>query len=32
MHKALRFFKTPKGLLTILLSILTLIAAPAEGT
>jgi Na+-translocating ferredoxin:NAD+ oxidoreductase RnfD subunit len=31
MRKVGRFFKTPKGLLTILLLVLTLIAAPAEG-
>ena len=31
MHKLIRFFKTPKGLLTILLLILTAIAAPGEG-
>ncbi len=31
MRKVLRFFKTPKGLLTILLVILTAIAAPGEG-
>lgn len=31
MNRVVRFFKTPKGLLTILLSILTLIAAPGEG-
>jgi len=31
MHKVVRFFKTPKGLLTLLLLILTLIAAPGEG-
>jgi Na+-translocating ferredoxin:NAD+ oxidoreductase RnfD subunit len=31
VHRALRFFKTPKGLLTILLIILTLIAAPGQG-
>jgi enediyne biosynthesis protein E5 len=32
MHRVLRFFKTPKGLLTILLGILTAIAAPGERT
>jgi Na+-translocating ferredoxin:NAD+ oxidoreductase RnfD subunit len=32
MHRVLRFFKTPKGLLTILLGLLTAIAAPGEGT
>ena len=32
MHRIVRFFKTPKGLLTILLIILTLIAAPGQGT
>ena len=31
MRKAKQFFKTPKGLLTIILVILTLIAAPGEG-
>lgn len=31
MRKILRFFKTPKGLLTIILLILTTIAAPGEG-
>ena len=31
MHKAFRFFKTPKGLLTIVLLCLTAIAAPGEG-
>lgn len=31
MRKALQFFRTPKGLLTILLVILTLIAAPGQG-
>jgi Na+-translocating ferredoxin:NAD+ oxidoreductase RnfD subunit len=31
MRKVLRFFKTPKGLLIIILSILTCIAAPGEG-
>ncbi|HXC58156.1 MAG TPA: RnfABCDGE type electron transport complex subunit D [Steroidobacteraceae bacterium] len=31
MRKLLRFFKTPKGLLTLLLVILTVIAAPGEG-
>ena len=31
MRKVLRFFKTPKGLLTLILSILTAIAAPIEG-
>ncbi len=31
MHRALRFFKTPKGLLTILLGLMTAIAAPGEG-
>jgi Na+-translocating ferredoxin:NAD+ oxidoreductase RnfD subunit len=28
----IRFFKTPKGLLTILLAVLTLIAAPGQGS
>ncbi len=32
MHRALRFFKAPKGLLTIILVALVVIAAPAEGT
>ena len=32
MHRVIRFFKTPKGLLTIILAILTAIAAPGEGT
>jgi len=32
MRKLVHFFRTPKGLLTILLVILTAIAAPAEGT
>lgn len=31
MRKLIAFFKTPKGLLTILLVILTVIAAPGEG-
>lgn len=31
MRKVIRFFKTPKGLLTILLVILTAMAAPGEG-
>jgi Na+-translocating ferredoxin:NAD+ oxidoreductase RnfD subunit len=31
MHRVLRFFKTPKGMLTILLAILTVLAAPGEG-
>ncbi len=31
MHKVIRFFKTPKGLLIVLLVGLTMIAAPAEG-
>ena len=31
MRKFLAFFKTPKGLLTILLVVLTIIAAPGEG-
>jgi Na+-translocating ferredoxin:NAD+ oxidoreductase RnfD subunit len=31
LNKLKRFFKTPKGLLTIILLALTLIAAPAEG-
>jgi Na+-translocating ferredoxin:NAD+ oxidoreductase RnfD subunit len=31
MHRVLRFLKTPKGLLTILLLFLTAMAAPAEG-
>jgi Na+-translocating ferredoxin:NAD+ oxidoreductase RnfD subunit len=31
MHRVIRFFKTPKGLLTILLVGLTVIAAPGEG-
>ena len=31
MRKLLRFFKTPKGLLTILLVVLTAIGAPGEG-
>jgi Na+-translocating ferredoxin:NAD+ oxidoreductase RnfD subunit len=31
MRKLLQFFRTPKGLLTILLLILTAIAAPGEG-
>jgi Na+-translocating ferredoxin:NAD+ oxidoreductase RnfD subunit len=31
MHRVLRFFKTPKGLLTVLLALLTLMAAPGEG-
>src|SRR4051812_21743025 len=32
MRKLIHFFKTPKGLLTILLVIVTAIAAPGEGT
>jgi Na+-translocating ferredoxin:NAD+ oxidoreductase RnfD subunit len=31
MRKLIHFFKTPKGLLTILLVLLTVIAAPGEG-
>lgn len=31
MRKALQFFRTPKGLLTILLVLLTAIAAPGQG-
>lgn len=31
MRKAIQFFKTPKGLLTILLVVLAAIAAPGEG-
>lgn len=31
MRKVIHFFKTPKGLLTILLVVLTVIAAPGEG-
>ena len=31
MHSVLRFLKTPKGLLTIMLVVLILIAAPGEG-
>jgi Na+-translocating ferredoxin:NAD+ oxidoreductase RnfD subunit len=31
MHRVLRFFKTPKGLLTIFLGLLTAMAAPGEG-
>lgn len=31
MRRVLQFFKSPKGLLTILLFILTLVAAPVEG-
>jgi Na+-translocating ferredoxin:NAD+ oxidoreductase RnfD subunit len=31
VHKIIRFFKTPKGLLTIILLCLTAIAAPGEG-
>lgn len=31
MRKVLRFFQTPKGLLTLILLILTAIAAPGEG-
>ncbi|MEO6186547.1 MAG: RnfABCDGE type electron transport complex subunit D, partial [Steroidobacteraceae bacterium] len=31
MRKLIRFFKTPKGLLTIFLAILTALAAPGEG-
>jgi Na+-translocating ferredoxin:NAD+ oxidoreductase RnfD subunit len=31
MHSVIRFFRTPKGLLTIILGLLTVIAAPAEG-
>ena len=32
MHRVIRFFKTPKGVLTIILAILAAIAAPGEGT
>jgi Na+-translocating ferredoxin:NAD+ oxidoreductase RnfD subunit len=32
MRKLVHFFKTPKGLLTLLLVLLTAIAAPGEGT
>lgn len=32
MHKIIRFFKTPKGLLIIILAVLTAVAAPGEGT
>jgi Na+-translocating ferredoxin:NAD+ oxidoreductase RnfD subunit len=31
MRRLIHFFKSPKGLLTILLAVLTLIAAPGEG-
>jgi Na+-translocating ferredoxin:NAD+ oxidoreductase RnfD subunit len=31
MRKVIAFFRTPKGLLTILLAVLTVIAAPGEG-
>jgi Na+-translocating ferredoxin:NAD+ oxidoreductase RnfD subunit len=31
MHSVLRFFRTPKGLLTVILVVLMAIAAPAEG-
>jgi Na+-translocating ferredoxin:NAD+ oxidoreductase RnfD subunit len=31
MHRVLRFFKTPKGLLTIILVVLMAIAAPGQG-
>jgi enediyne biosynthesis protein E5 len=31
MRKLIHFFKSPKGLLTILLAVLTLLAAPGEG-
>ena len=31
MHKVIRFFKTPKGLLIIILVILAAVAAPGEG-
>src|SRR5688572_23842041 len=31
MRKLVAFFRTPKGLLTILLAVLTVIAAPGEG-
>ncbi len=31
MHSMLRFFKTPKGLLTVILVVLVAIAAPGEG-
>jgi Na+-translocating ferredoxin:NAD+ oxidoreductase RnfD subunit len=31
MHRVIRFFRTPKGLLTIILVILAALAAPAEG-
>ena len=31
MRKLMAFFRTPKGLLTILLAVLTVIAAPGEG-
>jgi enediyne biosynthesis protein E5 len=31
VHSAIRFFKTPKGLLIIILVILTAVAAPGEG-
>ena len=31
MHRVIRFFKTPKGVLTIILVSLTAIAAPGEG-
>jgi Na+-translocating ferredoxin:NAD+ oxidoreductase RnfD subunit len=32
VHRLIRFFKTPKGVLTIILVSLTAIAAPGEGT
>jgi enediyne biosynthesis protein E5 len=31
VHKVIRFFKTPKGLLILILMILTVVAAPGEG-
>jgi hypothetical protein len=31
MRKLIAFFRTPKGLLTIFLAVLTVIAAPGEG-
>jgi Na+-translocating ferredoxin:NAD+ oxidoreductase RnfD subunit len=31
VHRLIRFFKTPKGLLIIILAILTAVAAPGEG-
>jgi len=31
LSKLIHFFKTPKGLLTLLLVLLTAIAAPVEG-